>query len=162
MKKYGFAVLICVAMVSGCKQTDSVQTQTPCNSAAISTKAPDAEVMALKQYIDANKIAATADSRGFYYTIQSPGSGTKPTVCSNVTVNYTGKLTNGNTFDSGKGVSFGLNQLIVGWQEGIPLIAPGGSITLYLPPSLGYGSQGAGSIPGNAILVFTIDLVRVN
>ena len=86
----------------------------------------------------------------------------KPTVSSNVTVNYTGKLTNGNTFDSGKGVSFGLNQLITGWQYGIPLIAPGGSITLYLPPSLAYGSRATVDIPANSVLIFTIDLVRVN
>ena len=145
MKKYGFALLICAVIVGSCKQADK-----------------EAAPITLDQYITTNKISATADGRGFYYTIQAPGSGTKPTVSSNVTVNYTGKLTNGNTFDSGKGVSFGLNQLIVGWQYGIPLIAPGGSITLYLPPSLGYGSQGSGSIPGNSVLIFTIDLVRIN
>ena len=65
-------------------------------------------------------------------------------------------------FDSGNGVSFGLNQLIVGWQEGIPLIAPGGSITLYLPPSLAYGAQAQQGIPANSILVFQIDLIRIN
>jgi FKBP-type peptidyl-prolyl cis-trans isomerase FkpA len=105
---------------------------------------------------------ATADERGFYYTIHSAGSGTKPTICSNVTVNYTGKLTTGSTFDSANGISFDLNRLIVGWQAGIPLIAPGGSITLYLPPSLAYGSQAQTGIPANSILVFRIDLVKVN
>lgn len=144
MKKYGLALLIWASIAGSCKQAD-----------------PD-QPLTLEQYINTNKISATADSRGFYYTILSPGSGVKPTASSNVTVNYTGKLTNGNTFDSGKGVSFNLKDLIVGWQYGIPLIAPGGSITLYLPPSLGYGSQGAGSIPGNSVLIFTIDLVRIN
>lgn len=158
MKKYGFIVLVWALIAGGCKQED----QTPCNAAVVSTKAPQSEVDALKQYLDANKITATADNRGFYYTIQAPGSGSKPSVCNNVTVNYTGKLTNGSTFDSGNGVSFGLNQLILGWQEGIPLIAPGGSITLYLPPSLAYGSRATNSIPANSILIFTIDLVRVN
>ncbi|GAB2553902.1 hypothetical protein GCM10027190_00420 [Spirosoma areae] len=149
-------------MAGSCQQADQDQVQTPCAQAAVTTKAPQAEITALKQYIDANRITATADDRGFYYTIQSAGSGAKPTVCSNVTVNYTGKLTDGKTFDSGAGVSFGLNQLIVGWQEGIPLVAPGGSITLYLPPSLAYGSQAQNGIPANSILIFTIDLVRVN
>lgn len=158
MKNYAFALLMGALVTSGCQDTD----QTPCNAVAVTTKAPAAEVSALKQYIDANKIVATADDRGFYYTIQSPGTGTKPTVCSNVTVNYVGKLTNNTTFDSGKSVSFGLNQLIIGWQEGIPLIAPGGSITLYLPPSLAYGSQAQGSIPANSILIFQIDLIRIN
>jgi len=158
MKNYAFALLISVFVTSGCRETD----QTPCNAATVTTKAPAAEVSALKQYIDANKIPATADDRGFYYTIQSPRMGHKPAVCSDVTVNYVGKLTNGTTFDSGNSVSFGLNQLIIGWQEGIPLIAPGGSITLYLPPSLAYGAQAQGSIPANSILIFQIDLLRIN
>lgn len=125
-------------------------------------KAPEAEVAVLKEFIDASGISATADDRGFYYIIHSPGSGTKPTVRSNVTVNYEGSLTNGKIFDSNKNISFGLYQLILGWQEGIPLIAPGGSITLYLPPSLAYGSRAQGGIPANSILIFKIDLIRIN
>ncbi len=144
MKKYGFIILALALITNSCKQDDQ------------------AAPVTLDQYITTNKIAATADSRGFYYTIQAPGSGMKPTASSNVTVNYTGKLTNGDTFDSGQGVSFNLRDLIVGWQYGIPLIAPGGSITLYLPPNLAYGSREVGDIPANSVLVFTIDLVRVN
>jgi len=78
-----------------------------------------------------------------------------------VVVNYVGKLTNGTIFDSGNNVSFSLGGLITGWQEGIPLIAPGGSITLYLPPSLAYGSRATGSIPANSNLIFKIDLKSV-
>lgn len=144
MKKYGFIVLAWALIAGSCKQDDQ------------------AAPITLDQYINTNKISATADSRGFYYTIQAPGSGVKPTASSNVTVNYTGKLTNGNTFDSGKSVSFNLSDLIVGWQYGIPLIAPGGSITLYLPPNLAYGSRAVGDIPANSVLIFTIDLIRVN
>ena len=158
MNKYGFLIVGWALLAGSCQQAGD----SACNPAPVTTEAPQAEVTALKQFIDTNKINATADSRGFYYTIKSPGSGTKPTVCSDVTVNYVGKLTNGNTFDSGNGVSFGLNQLIVGWQEGIPLVAAGGSITLYLPPSLAYGSAAQDGIPANSILLFTIDLVRVN
>ena len=155
--KYIILVLFASLVVtSGCQSS----TDADCSSAPVTTKAPDSEVAALKQYIDAQKITATFDPRGFYYNIQSPGSGTKPTVCSTVTVNYAGKLTSGKTFDSGSGVRFGLNQLIVGWQEGIPLVAPGGSITLYLPPSLAYGDQAQSDIPAGSILVFQIDLVK--
>ncbi|RAJ96071.1 FKBP-type peptidyl-prolyl cis-trans isomerase FkpA [Larkinella arboricola] len=159
MKKYGFAFLIGVLLLAGCQQNTD---QTPCDPTPVSIKAPQAEVATLKQYIDSNRIAATADERGFYYVIHAPGAGAKPTVCSNVTVNYKGQLTNGEEFDSGNQVSFGLNQLIFGWQEGIPLIAPGGSITLYLPPTLAYGAQAQPGIPANSILVFKIDLIRVN
>ena len=158
MKYYGFLLLACALIVGGCSQGN----QTPCTAAAVTTQAPPAEIATLKQFIESSKTTATADSRGFYYSIQSPGSGAKPTVCSNVTVNYAGKLTNGSTFDSGTGVSFGLDQLIVGWQEGIPLVAPGGSITLYLPPTLAYGSQEQNGIPANSILIFKIDLVKIN
>lgn len=159
MKKYTIALLLAVALFAGgCQPGDTAS----CTETTVNTNAPATETAAVKQYIDANKLNATADERGFYYTIQSPGTGAKPTVCSNVTVNYVGKLTNGSTFDSGNDVSFGLNQLILGWQEGIPLIAPGGSITLYLPPSLAYGSAEQRSIPANSILVFTIDLTKIN
>jgi len=158
MKNYTVALLALALLAGSCGQND----QTPCDATAVTTRAPQAETTALKQFLDSKGINATADERGFYYVVKSPGSGAKPTVCSNVTVNYVGKLTNGTTFDSGSGVSFGLNQLILGWQEGIPLVAPGGSITLYLPPSLAYGPQDQPGIPGNSILVFDIDLVRIN
>lgn len=166
MNKYGFALLAWALTAGSCKQDDPAPvtptTSVACTLPAVTTKAPQAETTALKQYLDANGIMATADERGFYYIIHSAGSGTKPTICSNVTVNYTGKLITGTTFDSANGISFDLNRLIVGWQEGIPLIAPGGSITLYLPPSLAYGSQAQTGIPANSILVFRIDLVKVN
>lgn len=156
IKTYTLALLIGSFSLGSCRQDD----QTPCNPVTVT--APQAEVTALKQYLDAQGIAATADSRGFFYTIQSAGSGAKPTVCSTVTVNYAGRLTNGSTFDSGNGVRFPLSDLILGWQEGIPLIAPGGRITLYLPPSLAYGAQAQPGIPANSILIFTIDLVAVS
>ncbi len=160
MKLFVILGLTWAIAAGSCQPADP--TQTPCDPTAVSVKAPTAEVTALKQYLDTNRISATADNRGFYYTIQSPGSGAKPTICNQVTVNYSGKLTNGSSFDSASGVTFNLNGLILGWQEGIPLIAPGGSITLYLPPSLAYGAGAQGSIPGNSILIFTIDLIRVN
>jgi FKBP-type peptidyl-prolyl cis-trans isomerase FkpA len=74
-------------------------------------------------------------------------------------VKYTGRLTNGSVFDSSTGATFALANLITGWQQGIPYIGKGGKITLYLPPSLGYGSQASGSIPANSILIFEIELI---
>jgi FKBP-type peptidyl-prolyl cis-trans isomerase FkpA len=116
------------------------------------------------------KSTVTEDPRGFSYKIVSPGTGTAPTLTSKVTLFYKGYLTNGNVFDqtgtaanheAGNPVTFTLNQLISGWQVGLPLIKPGGKIILYLPPSLGYGPYGQGSIPGNAALIFEITLVSV-
>lgn len=158
MKNYTFALLFLALLTGSCQQGD----QGPCTEPVVSIKAHYEDVDVLKKYIETNHITAKADARGFYYIIDAPGSGAKPDACSNVTVNYSGKLTNGKTFDSASGISFYLNQLILGWQEGIPLIAPGGSITLYLPPSLAYGSEDQNEIPGNSILVFKIDLVKIN
>lgn len=122
-------------------------------------KAPESEVLALEAYISSSGITAIKDPHGFYYTIMVPGGASKPTVCSTISVKYTGRLTNGSIFDSSTGATFALSNLITGWQQGIPYIGKGGKIILYLPPSLGYGSQASGSIPANSILIFEIELI---
>ncbi|GAB3718625.1 hypothetical protein GCM10027592_61740 [Spirosoma flavus] len=158
LSKTALVILASLWLLTACQSGNN----TPCDAKPVTTKAPDEEIAQLKQFIETGRIKATFDKRGFYYAIQNPGSGTKPTVCSTVSVNYDGKLTNGTRFDSGNDVRFGLFQLIVGWQEGIPLIAPGGRITLYLPPSLAYGDQEQRDIPANSILVFEIDLLSAH
>ncbi|MCW3112598.1 MAG: FKBP-type peptidylprolyl isomerase [Segetibacter sp.] len=150
MKKILCFMFVVAITIAGCSKKDD------CPSVNVS--APASEVANLKAYLDANNISATADPRGFFYTIKASGSGDKPTPCQTVTVNYVGKLTNGQTFDSNTNISFPLSNLITGWQEGIPLIGAGGSIDLYLPPSLAYGSRAQGGIPANSNLIFTIDL----
>ena len=157
LKPFGIG-LVGLILLSNCQSTN----QDPCQATPLTIQAPNQETARLKQFIESSHIKATADKRGFYYTIQRPGRGPKPTICSNVSVNYEGHLINGARFDSGNDVRFGLNQLIIGWQEGIPLIAPGGRITLYLPPSLAYGSQEQEAIPANSMLIFQIDLLAIN
>jgi FKBP-type peptidyl-prolyl cis-trans isomerase FkpA len=127
----------------------------------VEVAAPGSEVATLKTYLDTNHITVTADPRGFFYKINAAGSGTKPNPCSGVTVGYVGRLLNGTVFDKNPNATFGLGELIVGWQESIPLIAPGGSMTVYIPPSLGYGSKAVGSIPANSYLMFDITLYQV-
>jgi FKBP-type peptidyl-prolyl cis-trans isomerase FkpA len=134
-----------------------------CNSkedcSAPTKKAPDSEVQALEAYLTSVGVTASKDPHGFYYTINVPGGASKPTICSTISVKYTGRLMNGSIFDSSTGATFALSNLITGWQQGIPYIGKGGKITLYLPPSLGYGSQASGSIPANSILIFDIELI---
>ena len=154
MKEIWSFIIIVVIAITSCSKKDS------CPSVSVS--APAAEVANLKSYLDANNISATADARGFYYVIKSVGTDLKPTPCQTVTVGYVGTLTNGQTFDSSTNATFPLSKLITGWQEGIPLIGTGGSIVLYLPPSLAYGSSSAGSIPANSNLIFTINLKAFN
>jgi FKBP-type peptidyl-prolyl cis-trans isomerase FkpA len=124
---------------------------------------PASELTSLQAYVNANHPAAILHPGGFYYEINSAGTGTvTPAVCSNVTVTYVGKLTNGTQFDENTtGTTFTLGALIVGWQRGLPLIKSGGSINLYIPPSLGWGGNANGTIPANSITVFTIQLLAV-
>ena len=143
-------MLIAAITIAGCSKKDDCP--------AVNVTAPSNEVATLKAYLDANNISATADARGFFYTIKTAGSADKPTACQTVTVAYTGQLTNGQSFDSSPGATFPLSNLITGWQEGIPLIGTGGSIVLYLPPSLAYGSRATGGIPANSNLIFNIEL----
>jgi len=82
-----------------------------------------------------------------------------------VTVHYTGWLTDGKQFDSsvggGKPITFPLNRVIKGWQDGIPGMKPGGTRRLKIPSEMGYGKSGAGSdIPPNAVLVFEVQLIK--
>jgi FKBP-type peptidyl-prolyl cis-trans isomerase FkpA len=153
MKRSVWVLFACVIATVSCKKKD--------NCPEVTVTAPASEVTNLRAYIQANNINAVEDPRGFFYVITAAGTGDKPTPCSNVTVNYVGKLTSGSTFDAHNNASFNLGGLILGWQEGIPLVANGGSITLYLPPSLAYGSQAQTGIPANSNLVFQIDVKAV-
>ncbi len=156
LKTVSVAIMM-IGTVSACDK----KTATTKNCPPVTTAASASEVTQLEQYLASANISATKDDRGFYYTVNNAGSGNKPSACATVTVNYKGRLTTGEEFDAADGVEFPLPNLIVGWQEGIPLIAPGGKITLYLPPSLAYGSAAQSGIPANSILIFEIDLVGV-
>jgi FKBP-type peptidyl-prolyl cis-trans isomerase len=115
-------------------------------------------------YIAKNKLTATKTDSGLYYVVNEAGAGAQPTASSNVTVAYKGYFTNGNVFDESKaeGISFGLNQVIKGWTEGIPFFKEGGNGVLLIPSHLGYGSNGSGPIPGGSVLVFNVKLIKVN
>ncbi|MEP7141897.1 MAG: FKBP-type peptidyl-prolyl cis-trans isomerase [Ferruginibacter sp.] len=125
-----------------------------------------AETVNLKAWLDSRSLPYTQHPSGVFYNIITPGSGATASVCSDVTVKYIGSLTNGTGFDSSykrdpSGSLFTLGGLIPGWQLGIPLIQKGGTILLYVPPSLAYGAVAYGPIPANSNLVFKIELVNV-
>lgn len=158
MKSIAYLLLIALLgfHCSSCKKADS----TGCT---VSDTAPASEVDAVQSYLNTQGISAAKDDRGFFYKIDDAGTGKYPNSCSNVTVDYSGKLVNGDIFDQNTNVTFDLSSLIKGWREGIPLIKEGGRITLYLPPSLGYGADGYGSsIPPNSITIFSITLHKIN
>lgn len=157
MIKRTILLLIPIAILTGCLKNE----YTP-NCSDVTTVAATSEIASLQAYIDTNHIVATKDARGFFYHLDSVTAGAKPTICNSVNVAYKGYLLNGTIFDQSNGAVFNLSDLIIGWQEAIPLISVGGSITLYLPPSLAYGSKAVGSIPANSYMKFVIRLIAVN
>jgi FKBP-type peptidyl-prolyl cis-trans isomerase FkpA len=118
----------------------------------------------ITDYIAKNKLKAEKSDSGLYYVINEPGTGAQPTAKSNVTVAYKGSFTNGSIFDQSgpEGISFGLDQVIKGWTEGIPHFKAGGSGILLVPAHLGYGNETMGPIPGGSALIFDVKLISVN
>lgn len=148
MKKYLLLTLIIIGL-SSCKKNDTF-------NAAQQAATDDALI---KAYIAANNITATKDPSGLYYQVLIAGTGAFPTASSTVSVNYSGKLLNGNVFAPTSHLQQPLTSLIRGWQIGIPFINAGGRILLIVPSALGYGDTSPGAdIPANSVLVFTIDL----
>lgn len=104
---------------------------------------------------------------GLKVVFTKKGDGAQAKVGSKVKVHYTGKLTNGTIFDNsldrGEPISFPLGQgyVIPGWDEGIAMMRVGDKATLVIPPQLGYGERGSGSIPPNSTLIFDVELMDV-
>jgi peptidylprolyl isomerase/FKBP-type peptidyl-prolyl cis-trans isomerase FklB len=107
------------------------------------------------------------DGLQFKVVRSGPKDGMRPALGDEVKVNYEGKLaSDGKVFDSsyerGQPAAMPLKGLIRGWQEALQLMRPGDEWILYVPPDLGYGSEGAGdAIPPGAALIFRIELIDV-
>ncbi|MCR4965557.1 MAG: FKBP-type peptidyl-prolyl cis-trans isomerase [Bacteroidales bacterium] len=119
-----------------------------------------------KKFLEDNKTkeGVKVTASGLQYKVITEGKGDKPTATSRVTVHYKGTLLDGTVFDStektGQPISFGLNQVIPGWTEGLQLMSPGAKYIFYIPSELAYGDQGAGGvIPGGATLIFEVELL---
>ncbi len=95
------------------------------------------------------------------------GTGTVAVAGKQVTVNYTGVFEDGTKFDSsidrGQPFTFtlGAGQVIKGWDIGVEGMKVGGKRIIVVPPSLGYGANDYGPIPGNSTLIFYIELLDV-
>ncbi|MDQ5884064.1 MAG: FKBP-type peptidyl-prolyl cis-trans isomerase FklB [Pseudomonadota bacterium] len=121
-----------------------------------------------KAFLENNKkqsgIVTLAD--GLQYKIITAGKGAKPGPNDTVTVNYTGKLINGQVFDSsdkqGHPISFQVNQVIKGWTEVLQLMPVGSTWEVYIPADLAYGQQAVGPMIGpNETLIFSIQLLSI-
>ena len=125
--------------------------------------------------------APIADATQLQVTDEVVGTGATAENGDTVVVAYTGALTNGTVFDTSVGkapitipgttcptgvttglcMKLGAGQVIKGWDEGLVGMKEGGKRKLVIPPSLGYGAQTYGPIPGNSTLVFEVELIKV-
>jgi FKBP-type peptidyl-prolyl cis-trans isomerase FkpA len=162
MKKLALILLLPAMMMVSCKKDTAKCAYHDSSAVATST-----EIRTIQDYLLANSLTATQHASGVFYSIGTAGSGPVPSVCSYISVEYTGALFSGQVFDGtvpGTPANFTLGSLILGWQRALPVIQEGGSVTLYIPPSLAYGNReirdnnGAVIIPANSYLKFTIEL----
>jgi len=108
----------------------------------------------------------TTDS-GLQYQDSECGEGPEAASGDLVTVHYTGKLENGETFDSSVGgepftFQLGVSQVIQGWHEGMAGMSVGGKRTLTIPPEIGYGKAGSPPvIPRKATVIFDIEVLEI-
>ncbi len=111
---------------------------------------------------------ATTTASGLIIEELVTGDGAEAAAGQEVTVHYTGWLTDGKKFDSSKDrddpfvFPLGGGRVIRGWDEGVQGMKVGGKRKLTIPPDLGYGARGAGGvIPPNATLVFEVELLAM-
>ncbi len=117
---------------------------------------------------NASREGVTVTASGLQYKVLAEGAedAPSPTAESDVVTHYTGRLSDGTVFDSsearGQPATFGVSQVIVGWQEALQLMKVGDRLRIWLPPELAYGERGAGGdIPSNAALVFEVELLEI-
>lgn len=120
-----------------------------------------------EKFLEANKLkegVITTES-GLQYEVITMGKGKKPAATDRVKVHYHGTLIDGTVFDSsvdrGEPITFGLNQVIPGWTEGLQLMPVGSKFRFYIPQELGYGAREAGSIPPYSTLIFEVELLGI-
>lgn len=103
---------------------------------------------------------------GLQYKIIKAGNGAQPKTEDSVTVEYEGRLINGEVFDSSKEaeapVTFKLSQVIPGWSEALQLMKEGATWEVFVPAELAYGTNGVGSIGPNETLIFNIHLIKID
>lgn len=121
------------------------------------------------QWLENNKSKNGIQSlpSGCQYRVIANGDGPKPSDTSTVLVHYTARLIDGTVFDDsrqrGEPAQFKLDEMIPGWKELVPMMAKGAKWELFIPPQMGYGPQGTGdgTIPGNAVLIFDVELIDI-
>jgi len=140
----------------------------------------------IQKYIADNKLNVSKTDSGLYYVVTKPGTGPLMAPGDTAVVNYTGRLlSTGKVFDTNVkaeavkaklehiemrpfqpiripvGMPVGQEAVIPGWNQGFLLLNKGAKATLIIPSKLGYGERGMQQIPGNAPLVFDVELLDI-
>jgi len=150
MKRYLLLLVLVIAGMSACQK---VQTTTQAKDQAV------IDDRKIQDYIKANNITATKDATtGVYYHIINEGTDPKPNALSTVKVTYTYGYLNGMSIGETNGVQAKVGAFVAGLQVGIPKIGTGGRILLIVPSGQAYGPGEVNGIPGNSVLVYTLDL----
>lgn len=116
---------------------------------------------------NANEEGVQKTASGLQYKVIVEGNGSvHPGPTDKVRVHYHGTLLDGTVFDSsvsrGEPISFGLNQVIKGWTEGLQLMVVGEKTRLFIPSELAYGNSAAGKIKPGSTLIFDVELLGIN
>ena len=112
---------------------------------------------------DAPGVKTLPDGLQYKIIASGPAGGPSPKEGDAIKVHYEGALITGEVFDSSfkrnRPLLAPLQDLVPGWMEALPLMHPGDEWMLYIPPSLGYGAETNGPIPGSSVLVFRLKLL---
>ncbi|MBL0189785.1 MAG: FKBP-type peptidyl-prolyl cis-trans isomerase [Saprospiraceae bacterium] len=125
------------------------------------------DIAIIQEYIASQGLTDVQNSTtGLHYKIIDGGSGLRPAESSIITIKYHGHLVDGTQFDTSDSLpdqvlKTRLSSLIYGLREGLPKILSGGKIKLLVPSSLGYGDSSLDKIPANSVLIFDVDLLKV-
>ncbi|MFK7809312.1 MAG: FKBP-type peptidyl-prolyl cis-trans isomerase [Saprospiraceae bacterium] len=166
MKFINLSVFI-LLLLTACNLSNEGQATGNTTTPKVNQKEVDAKIIA--DYVKENNLEGKYTDSGIFYQIEKQGEGAsakKIVDFAPIKAHYEGRLLSGKVFDSskkrGKPLEFKLNQVIPGWNEAIRMLNVGGKGTFIIPSELAYGRKGFSNlIPGNAVLIFEIELVEV-
>lgn len=126
----------------------------------------------IQKYIAEKQLKPTKTDKGVYIHLLKAGTGLVPVVGDTLKVQYTGRTLDGKVFDSsrkedgGQGEAFdfvlGVTPIIQGWQDGLSKLKQGSRAVLILPSALAYGEQASPRFGANSVLIFDVELIKVN